>query len=108
MQRCRSQNAFPHSNVIHSILIRNSYPAPLRAPPFHLRGQIGDGTTSVVIVAAELLKLADQLVREKIHPTSIISGYRHACKEAIKFIQDKMTISTEELGTEAIVNVAKT
>lgn len=70
--------------------------------------EIGDGTTSVVIVAAELLKLADQLVREKIHPTSIISGYRHACKEAIKFIQDKMTISTEELGTEAIVNVAKT
>jgi T-complex protein 1 subunit alpha len=70
--------------------------------------EIGDGTTSVVIIAAELLKLADQLVREKIHPTSIISGYRHACKEAIKFIQDKMTISTEELGTEAIINVAKT
>ena len=61
-----------------------------------------------MIVAAELLKLADQLVREKIHPTSIISGYRRACKEAIKFIEDKMTISTEDLGTEAIVNVAKT
>ena len=42
--------------------------------------EVGDGTTSVVIIAAELLKNADQLVKQKIHPTSIISGYRIACK----------------------------
>ena len=36
--------------------------------------EIGDGTTSVVIIAAELLRLAEGLVRDKIHPTSIISG----------------------------------
>ena len=42
--------------------------------------EVGDGTTSVVIIAAELLKNADQLVKQKIHPTSIISGYRWACK----------------------------
>lgn len=38
--------------------------------------EVGDGTTSVVIVAAELLKRANDLVRNRIHPTSIISGYR--------------------------------
>ncbi|KAH9733262.1 CCT-alpha [Citrus sinensis] len=38
--------------------------------------EVGDGTTSVVIVAAEMLKRANDLVRNKIHPTSIISGYR--------------------------------
>ncbi|KAL8137832.1 hypothetical protein V2J09_003833 [Rumex salicifolius] len=38
--------------------------------------EVGDGTTSVVIVAAELLKRANDLVRNKIRPTSIISGYR--------------------------------
>ncbi|CAI7782901.1 unnamed protein product [Closterium sp. NIES-53] len=38
--------------------------------------EVGDGTTSVVIIAAELLKRADDLVRNRIHPTSIISGYR--------------------------------
>jgi T-complex protein 1 subunit alpha len=38
--------------------------------------EVGDGTTSVVIIAAELLKRANDLVRNKIHPTSIISGYR--------------------------------
>ena len=33
--------------------------------------EVGDGTTSVVIVAAELLKNADELVKQKIHQTSI-------------------------------------
>lgn len=47
-----------------------------------LRGpQVGDGTTSVVIVAAELLKRGNELVKNKIHPTSIMSGFRLALKE---------------------------
>eukprot|EP00745_Piridium_sociabile_P042225 TRINITY_DN84637_c0_g2_i1.p1 TRINITY_DN84637_c0_g2~~TRINITY_DN84637_c0_g2_i1.p1 ORF type:complete len:556 (+),score=207.20 TRINITY_DN84637_c0_g2_i1:97-1764(+) len=70
--------------------------------------EVGDGTTSVVIIAAELLKNADDLVRCKIHPTSIISGYRLACKEAVKYIQDHLTIPVEELGRDCILNVAKT
>ena len=49
--------------------------------------EVGDGTTSVVIVAAELLKNADELVKQKIHPTSIMAGYRLAVKEAVKYIQ---------------------
>lgn len=43
--------------------------------------EVGDGTTSVVIVAAELLKRANDLIRTKIHPTSIMSGYKLAMKE---------------------------
>lgn len=70
--------------------------------------EVGDGTTSVVIIAAELLKNADELVKQKIHPTSIISGYRLACKEACRYIQDHLTIPVEELGKECITNVAKT
>ena len=49
--------------------------------------EVGDGTTSVVIIAAELLRNADELVKQKIHPTSIIGGYRMACREAVKYIQ---------------------
>ena len=43
--------------------------------------EVGDGTTSVVIFAAELLQKAHGLVRHKIHPTSIISGFRLAMRE---------------------------
>ncbi|XP_061705199.1 T-complex protein 1 subunit alpha [Cydia pomonella] len=70
--------------------------------------EVGDGTTSVVIIAAELLKNADELVKNKIHPTSIISGYRLACKEAVKYIQDNLTVTLESLGRASIINAAKT
>merc|ERR1712213_140105 len=70
--------------------------------------EVGDGTTSVVIIAAELLKNADEFVKQKIHPTSIISGYRLACKEAVKYIQEHLTISVEELGRDSIISAAKT
>ncbi|XP_026333463.1 T-complex protein 1 subunit alpha [Hyposmocoma kahamanoa] len=75
----------------------------------HLQDEeVGDGTTSVVIIAAELLKNADELVKNKIHPTSIISGYRLACKEAVKYIQDNLTVTVESLGRASLINSAKT
>lgn len=70
--------------------------------------EVGDGTTSVVILAAELLKNADELVKQKIHPTSIISGYRLACKEACKYISEHLTAPVDELGRDTLISIAKT
>jgi len=70
--------------------------------------EVGDGTTSVVIIAAELLKAADELVKQKIHPTSVIAGYKLACKEACKYIQNHLTIKTDTLGKDCIIAAAKT
>jgi T-complex protein 1 subunit alpha len=70
--------------------------------------EVGDGTTSVVIIAAELLKRANDLVKMKIHPTTIITGYRLACKEACKFMVDQLSHKVDALGRDTLVNVAKT
>ena len=70
--------------------------------------EVGDGTTSVVILAGELLKRANDLVRNKIHPTSIIAGYRLAMREAVKYIEDKLSTPIDTLGPETILNCAKT
>ncbi|CAB3403972.1 unnamed protein product [Caenorhabditis bovis] len=70
--------------------------------------EVGDGTTSVVIIAAELLKAADELVKNKLHPTTVINGYRLACKEAVKYIQEHLSFTSDDLGRAAIINAAKT
>lgn len=62
----------------------------------------------MVIIAAELLKAADELVKQKIHPTNIINGYRLACKEAVKYLQDNLSFGVEELDKENIIQSAKT
>jgi len=61
----------------------------------------------VVIFAAELLKGAEELVRQKIHPNSVIAGYTLACKEAVKYIRENLTIPIVEINRESIVNAAK-
>merc|ERR1719415_195624 len=40
--------------------------------------EVGDGTTSVVVLACELLKEAERLISLKIHPQTIIAGFRKA------------------------------
>lgn len=70
--------------------------------------EVGDGTTSVVVLAAELLRRANELVKNRIHPTTIITGYRLACREAIKYIQDQLSVKVSTLGKESLLNVAKT
>lgn len=69
---------------------------------------VGDGTTSVVIVAGELLKRANELVKRKLHPTTVIAGYRLACKEACRFIADRMAIPVGALERDALLAIAKT
>ncbi|KAL3674525.1 T-complex protein 1 subunit alpha [Phytophthora oleae] len=70
--------------------------------------EVGDGTTSVVIIAAELLKRANELVKNKIHPTSIIAGYRLAMREAVKYIKENLSVPVDTLGRESLINAAKT
>ncbi len=62
--------------------------------------EVGDGTTSAVVIAGELLKRGDELLEKKVHGTIIVSGYKKAAEAAIKAldkIAHKATLSREEL-----------
>ncbi len=50
--------------------------------------EIGDGTTTAVVLAGELLKKAEELSELNIHPTIIIKGYRMAAETAQKVINN--------------------
>ncbi|PVU88402.1 hypothetical protein BB559_005579 [Furculomyces boomerangus] len=70
--------------------------------------EVGDGTTSVVVIAAELLKRANELTKNKLHPTAIMTGYRLGCREACKFIADNMAIKVAGIDRETLRNIALT
>jgi len=52
---------------------------------------VGDGTTTAVVLAGELLKKAEELLDQNIHPTVIVSGYRKAVQKAIETIDKTAT-----------------
>lgn len=70
--------------------------------------EVGDGTTSVVIIAAELLKRANELVKQSIHPTVVMSGYRLAVKEAVKYIKANLVVTADSMGRANLISAAST
>ncbi|KFA48699.1 hypothetical protein S40293_08501 [Stachybotrys chartarum IBT 40293] len=70
--------------------------------------EVGDGTTSVVLIAAELLRRGNELMKNRIHPTTIITGYRLALREAVKYLNESVSIKVENLGRDSLLNIAKT
>ena len=48
---------------------------------------VGDGTTTAVVLASELLKKAEELLDQNIHPTILVAGYRKASQKAIEIIE---------------------
>lgn len=49
--------------------------------------EVGDGTTSVIILAGEVLAMAEPFLRRNIHPTVIVGGYNRALQEALKICE---------------------
>lgn len=71
--------------------------------------EIGDGTTSVVVLAGALLEQAESLIDRGIHPIRIASGYDIACKiavEHLKKISDKIEFNSENI--EPLIKTAMT
>ncbi|BDH79209.1 thermosome subunit [Methanothermobacter tenebrarum] len=67
--------------------------------------EVGDGTTTAVIIAGDLLKKAEELLDMDIHPTIIAMGYRQAAKKAQEIL-DSIAISASDRDT--LIKVAMT
>ncbi len=50
--------------------------------------ECGDGTTSAVVIAGELLKRSESLIEQNVHPTVISNGFRLASLEAVKILKE--------------------
>jgi chaperonin GroEL (HSP60 family) len=69
--------------------------------------EVGDGTTSAVILAGELLLKAQELIRSGVHPIIVIEGYQKASERALKVL-DRSAIQVHPLAEETLKKIAAT
>jgi archaeal chaperonin len=68
---------------------------------------VGDGTTTTVVLASELLKKAEELLDQNIHPTIMVSGYRKAAQKAIEAL-NKNAVPVDIEDRKTLLKVALT
>jgi len=69
--------------------------------------EAGDGTTTAVILAGELLSKAEELIEKNVHPTIIIDGYKKAAEKALSSLE-KIAIQTGAGADEYVKKTAMT
>lgn len=67
--------------------------------------ECGDGTTSSVVIAGELLKQSEELINANVHPTVITNGYKMAAEKAVEILND---IAVEVKSDDILKQVAAT
>lgn len=72
--------------------------------------EVGDGTTSVVVLAGELLREAEVLIKQRVHPMTIVQGWRVAAKAARQaLVESAVDNGADEARLrEDLLNIAKT
>ncbi|OLD04628.1 MAG: thermosome subunit [Crenarchaeota archaeon 13_1_40CM_3_53_5] len=69
--------------------------------------EVGDGTTTAVLLSGELLERAEKLLDKDVHPTVIVDGYKKAAEKAIEIL-DKLAIPISEKDDAVLRQVAIT
>jgi thermosome len=69
--------------------------------------EVGDGTTSAAVLAGALLENAEELIRDDVHPTIIVDGYRKAANKSLDVL-NKIAIKVPPTDRKWLVKVAKT
>ncbi|MEE8255826.1 MAG: thermosome subunit beta, partial [Nitrosopumilaceae archaeon] len=69
--------------------------------------EVGDGTTSAVVVAGALLEKAEQLLNKDVHSSVIVEGYQAAAEKALQLLSE-IAISVQPDDKESLLKIAKT
>ena len=69
--------------------------------------EVGDGTTSSVILAGALLEKAEDLINKNVHPSVIVDGYDAASQQALKLLQ-KISVKVDVEDKELLMKIART
>ena len=98
------------ATIIKSIYVDNAAARVLVDISKAQDDEVGDGTTSVVVFAGELLRQAEYLVNQKVHPMTIIQGFREACTVAKEALEGaaKDHAADEEAFRKDLLNIART
>merc|ERR1719319_1041684 len=67
--------------------------------------EVGDGTTSVIVLAAEMLGVSHQFLEEKMHPTVVIQAYRQALEDAAVILKDNVATKIDLDDASAVRKV---
>lgn len=72
--------------------------------------EVGDGTTSVCVLAGEIIREAERLVNRKVHPQTIIEGLRRGAQVALEALQKSSINRSHDpvLMREDLLNIART
>jgi thermosome len=69
--------------------------------------EVGDGTTSVVVLAGSLIEKAEELITKNVHPTVIVDGYRKCAVKSIELL-NSIAIKVTNNEKEQLIKIAKT
>lgn len=70
--------------------------------------QCGDGTTTAVVLAGELLKRSESLLEQNIHPTVITRGFQVALQEALRLLETEIGTKVKPEDDEVLIECAQT
>lgn len=69
--------------------------------------EVGDGTTSVIVLAGEILASAEQFLAQQMHPTVIIKQYREALEDMVTLLEGPLSKSIDKNDKKAMADVVK-
>ncbi|KNC77057.1 T-complex protein 1 subunit gamma [Sphaeroforma arctica JP610] len=69
--------------------------------------EVGDGTTSVIILTGEMLSIAQPFLRRKLHPSIVVSAYSKALDDMIDFLENSISIDVDVSDKEQMLSIVR-